>query len=287
VSCKKTPYFFDLWTGNIRPVLEYRESNGKIVIPLSLQANQTVLIGFSDEKPDGSPKPLLHAQQVPSTVVGYEYKANGRVLELHVASGRTDKPLTLSSGKEYTALPSLKPAPSFLLSNWSLIAEHWVSPNNISDASPIAAKYNTTHELPSLVSWMDIPALVNVSGLGYYSTGFDWSLSSSSSLGAYIVFPQVLQGLRVLINGQRLPPLDYNAPRANIGPFLKEGRNEVMAVVPTTMWNYIRSIFDHILMAGYPPLITIVSPGLLPSIVDNGLMGTVQIMPYVKVEIEA
>ncbi|KAF5864585.1 hypothetical protein ETB97_007143 [Aspergillus alliaceus] len=77
-------------------------------------------------------------------------------------------------------------------------------------------------------------------------------------------------------------PLDYNAPKMDISPYLQTGLNEIVIVVPTIMWNYIRSIFDRIMMAGYPPLISITNPGHLPEPVDTGLNGTVHVVPYVK-----
>jgi hypothetical protein len=287
VPSEKVPYKFNLWTGGIKPIFNYRQMKGKIIIPLRMEANQTTLIGFSDQKLDSSIQPTFHATQVPASVLGFEYSTNASSVEIHIATGECDCPLLLSTGKKYSAIPSSTVAPGFLLSNWSLTAEHWEAPRNMSDASPIAFKYNTTHQLPSLVSWAQIPGLVNASGLGYYSASFDWAPSTSSADGAYAVFPQILHGLRVQVNGIRTPPLDFNDPRIDIGPYLRDGKNEILAIVPTTMWNYLRSIFGEIVMSGYPPLITITSPGYLPDTMDNGLVGVVKIVPYATVKVEA
>ncbi|KAE8395445.1 hypothetical protein BDV23DRAFT_178499 [Aspergillus alliaceus] len=288
VASNKTPFVFDMWNGHSRPLLTYQHTQGKTLIPLSLEPKQTVLIGFSGEDTSGSRNPSVHAIQAPSTVLGYKYSTISLdKIELHVAAGSFDKPLALSIGKNYSALPGLAPAPGFNLANWSLTAEHWVAPSNISDASPIALKYNTTHQLSSLVPWTDIQGLVNSSGVGYYSSIFEWPPHTGLADGAYILLPRVLHTLRLQVNGQQIPPFDYNAPKVDISTYLKPGRNEILAIVPSTMWNYLRSIFNQIVMSGYPPLITVASSSPLPELVDTGLSGTIQVLPYVKLQVEA
>lgn len=285
VSTEGAPYSFDLWTRKITPILHYQHTGGKTIIPLTLQANQTVVIGFRRTASYGSAAPALHATSLPSIVLGYRYSNDSSSVELHIGSGVFDRPLTLSSGEDYTSVACISVSPSFQLSNWTLIAEHWDAPSNISDAPTVASKYNTTHSLAALVSWIEIHELANSSGLGHYFTNFEWTPSKGSADGAYIVFPKIAHALRLFINGKQVPPLDYNDPRADIGPYLNKGQNQVLAVVPTTMWNYLRSIFDSIIMSGLPPLITVASSDPIPGQVDNGLIGTVKIMPYAIVTV--
>ncbi|CAG8902477.1 unnamed protein product [Penicillium egyptiacum] len=283
VSSDKRPYVCNMWTGDITPVINYHNANGKIVIPLRLESNQTALIGFNGEIRDRS-NSILQGVQVPSTVLGYKYSAtSSQLVDLHVAAGGPD---TLG-GKNHSAFWARKAASSFPITNWSLTAEHWAAPTNISDASLVASKYNTTHQLSSLVSWTEIPGLANSSGVGYYSASFNWPPRTGSADGAYVIFPKITHALCLRINGNDLPALDYNAPSIDIGPYIKQGQNEILAIVPTTMWNYLRSIFDQIEMSGLPPLITIAYPGPLPGLVQNGLRGTVQIVPYVKTVVAA
>ncbi|RAH58772.1 hypothetical protein BO85DRAFT_458908 [Aspergillus piperis CBS 112811] len=283
VSSDKTPHLLDMWTGLCKPILEYHQANGKTLIPLALEANQTTLIAFSGPSVQWLRAPAIHAIQAPSTIQGYEFEKNSSdSLELHVTAGPIDRPLVLSDGRNYTFPPGERVGKSFSLGNWSLTAEHWASPANLSDASQIAYKFNTTHHLDALVPWTQIPSLTNASGLGYYSTSFDWPPHTGSADGAYILLPKVLHTLRVKVNGHQIPPPDYNAPKLDIGSYLQKGRNEVVIEVPTVMWNYIRSIFDRIVMAGYPPLISLTDPRHLPEPVNTGLSGTVQVVPYVK-----
>jgi hypothetical protein len=187
----------------------------------------------------------------------------------------------LSSDKKILSSLGSAVAPFFALTNWSLTVEHSDAPTDVSNASPIATKYNTTHQLGALASWTNISVLANVSGLGYYSTNFDWDTSKSTADAAYVIFPRILHALRLYVNGQR------TYPKIDIAPYLQSGPNEILAVVPTTMWNYLRSILDQIVMSGYPPLIAATSPGPLPGLVDNGLVGTVYVVPYVRARIRA
>jgi hypothetical protein len=71
--------------------------------------------------------------------------------------------------------------------------------------------------------------------------------------GLYLHLSQITHTLRVYINGEQLEPLDHQHPVRDISPYLREGENEVRAVVPTMMWNYLLSIKDEIRGSGIVP----------------------------------
>ena len=279
ITSNKTPYFLNPWTGEQTPVLTYQRKDGQVIIPLNLAGNQTAIFGFTDT----GKSPKVHITKGSSAVLGVGTPKSDAIL--HVAASRTTQKITLSSGKQVT-LPTGIHSP-IQLANWTLVAEHWEAPQNISNAATIAAKHNTTHHLPSLLSWAQIEGLKNASGIGYYSTSFTWPLTGKSDLadGAYLVLPPIKHAARIYLNGHQLPPLDLSAPRADLGQYLRNGRNQVTVVVPTTMWNYIRSIFGQIRNAGVEPLLNSVSP-VTPPRSDNGLIGGVKLVPYVNVSIE-
>ncbi|KAM0188794.1 hypothetical protein ACHAPI_010403 [Fusarium lateritium] len=178
------------------------------------------------------------------------------------------------------------------LKEWTLTAEHWEAPSNFSDASAIASERNSTHKLIApLRSWTELgPELTNSSGLGYYSTSFTWpppNHTTKSVDGVYVRFEPVLHAMKLWVNGMRLLPIDPRDPVVDLGPFIKLGRNEIVAIVPTTMWNYVRSLLPQIRNAGDVPLeiltedIQIKWP--IPPKTDNGLMGRVFLEYYQKV----
>lgn len=278
VNSTKTPYLFNSWTGERIPLLNYNLEGNITKIPLSLAANQTVILAFSNDWKSEVNTPSVHATQVPLNVLGYNYTTT-EGLVLHVTTGAlgNSTSLRLSNGKTYDISTNATLSP-VSLGKWTLTAEHWRAPQNMSDATVIADKHNTTHHLTSLVSWLGIPGLHNASGLGYYSTHFSWPpvVSNQSDIsGAYLSLPAISHGLKLFVNEQAVQTLDFANPLVDIGPYLHSGSNQIMAIVPTLMWNYIRSIYDEILISGSKPDLA-----TLPSNVDTGLIGEATIIPY-------
>ncbi|KAJ5676031.1 hypothetical protein N7462_008928 [Penicillium macrosclerotiorum] len=277
IASTKTPFFMDPWTGQQKPVLNYIRHGNRVSIPLSLAANQTVVIAFTNSD-NGS---VEHIAQMPTSILGYDVSQDGG-LTLHVSASKSSQSLVLSNGTR-VRLPATNIAAATTLSSWTLTAEHWEAPSNISDVTIVARKHNTTHHLSSLVSWTQIGGLKNASGLGYYSTSISWPPVSGTADGAYLVLPAISHAARVYVNGQKVPPVDLAAPRVDLSSYLKRGANEISVVVPTTMWNYIRSIIGQIESSGIPvqSVLTAVE-GELPPISDNGLVGTVSLIPYIS-----
>ena len=281
IASTKTPFILDPWSGTKKPLFGYKRDGKRVVIPLSFTANQTVVIGFTDSD-DG---PHEYATQMPSTVLNYDYThETGAVL--HVSDG-SSLSLLLSNGTRVSIGDKSVASPS-PLSKWTLIVEHWEAPINISDAASIATKHNTTHHLSSLVSWTQIEGLKNASGLGYYTTTVSWPPSHGSADGAYLLLPRIEHAARVFVNGKRLPGFDFAAPRIDLGPYLQQGANQVDVVVPTTMWNYIRSIAGEIESAGVGVETVMAGIGAttLPARRANGLIGTATFVPYVNVPLK-
>lgn len=298
VQTTKRPYILNSWSGNRSPVVHYQvNNNGTITIPLTLAANQTTVLAFSSSLKNKIDTPATNAVYLPDSVIGYNYtKTAGLALHVSTSHRSSNSTVQLSNGKAHHLPVSSSPAPSvqpggsgtkpFKLSNWTLTAEHWTAPANLSHADIPAVKHNTTHSFHGtfIPSWLDIAGLKNVSGVGYYRAGFQWDTtatagSNGSNIGAYISLPAVSHGLRVYINGHRLEGIDLNRPLADMGPYLTSGVNVVDVIVPTVMWNYIRGLYGDIEIAGSAPLLTTTGP--LSSLAETGLIGEVEVWPYV------
>ncbi|KAH8646860.1 hypothetical protein BX600DRAFT_405689, partial [Xylariales sp. PMI_506] len=282
VQTNKTPYLFDPWTGEQSTLLNYQKSDSTVTIPARLAANQTLFIGFSNNGFDGEIKAgNCHTSSFPLNVIGHESPAQNSVV-LHVAASSASDPVLLSSGKtvvvDGTKVPSAIP-----LADWTLVAEHWEAPANLSDADVVAVKHNSTITLSApLNSWDNIPELANVSGVGYYTSSFTWppssgAESSCSSLGAYLTLDPILHIARVWINGRRVPSLNTQDPLADISKFVTRGENSVLIIVPTTMWNYLRTILSEVEDAGSAPSL----PGSAVGRFPVGLVGTPKVVPVV------
>ncbi|KAL3298233.1 secreted protein [Colletotrichum asianum] len=160
------------------------------------------------------------------------------------------------------------------------------------DAAVAAVKRNTTHHLDGLVFWTEIPAATNTSGVGYYFANFTWPpnpfAEANASIGAYIQFSPALNSITLEVNGARVHTLDPTNPVADISTYLVAGDNHVLAIVPSTMWNYLRSILGDIKNLGATPF----GPGETLSVdmipkTENGLVGVVNIIPYEALRVGA
>ncbi|KAI9714496.1 MAG: hypothetical protein M1820_000457 [Bogoriella megaspora] len=257
-----TPYFLDAWTGQQIPIANFTRSNHSTTIPFQLAGNQSIIVAFAD--------------------------SNSSILCSTSQSNSTGSPCAPSNSinDPSRSLPTAA-GPVQNLTNWTLVVEQWDPPSNLSNIVPSATvKYNTTHQLSSLTSWADISGIgPNVSGRGYYNTTFTWPPSSAktpsshggaSNSSAYIDFGAIFHTIRVRINGETLPPLDLTWAKADITPYLKQGENEVEAVVSTPLLNVLRPIWDQLLSSGAGPAI----PANILPVQDYGLLMPVSVVPY-------
>jgi len=90
----------------------------------------------------------------------------------------------------------------------------------------------------------------------------------------------VLHTLRARLNGAPLPPIDLQRPVVDVSQFLRDGPNVLEVVVPTRLWNYLRSVFGELQDAGAPILLLEITGGEVPPPVDEGLVGEVRVVPY-------
>lgn len=264
----KIPYEYNAWTGEKKPILTYTTTNSSTIIPLRLAGNQSTIVAF--EPASNASNPVRVPSNCTDDILGSAV-TNGKTI-LQTASAAS---------------------PAFKLSNWTLTAEHWDPPANLYNYTSGALKHNTTHHLPDLIPWLEIPGLQNVSGRGYYTTTFTWPPQSASPnstpAGAIIDFGFIYHTLRAYINGRLLPPLDVTQARADIKPYLVEGVNTVEAVVATPLGNVLRPIWWQLQSSGEGPVSADAGPsnGFVPPPQGRyGLQGEVVVVPYVEVEAE-
>lgn len=269
----KKPFSLDPWTGERKEVLHYTVGDGTVTISLAFAADQSKLFAFETQD---------HGCHMTSATTILDAKTTASGIRVHSHSPGA---VTLSTGKR-SPLPSAAAA-AFKLANWTLEVSHWERPSDLYDVETIASKHNTTHRLSSstLPSWKSIAGLEDTSGVGYYTTTFSWPPAGDAS-GAYMSFPAVSHGLAVFVNGERVPTFDRHAPVRDITAYLRRGTNEVLAVVPSTMWNYLRTIMGDLRSGGEKSSLMTRLGGNLPDRVDNGIIGAVEVIPFVQVEMK-
>ncbi len=131
------PYLFDAWSGQQTPILNYTQTDTSTTIYFNLAANQAVIVAFmNNEKAD------YHAVSASRNVLavtpaGSDDKGS---LVAHIAHSADSSSATVtgSDGKVHT-LSSSAPPP-FELLNWTLVAEHWDPPTQLTDIDTVAVK---------------------------------------------------------------------------------------------------------------------------------------------------
>lgn len=277
----------DAWTGDITPVLAYSVGNGYTTIPFTLMPEQTNIVFFAKKALKQVPVPLSHVISGSSNVLGYSWSKAGGLIAKVGSCASANKSLVLSTGKRVSLNAASSSARA--LTNWTLIAEKWLPQDDLYDLEPQANKTNSTHHIPGpvLPSWASISSLANSSGIGYYTTSFSWSPSSSSTTGAYISAPPVIQGMTGFLNGQPLPVFDYANPRLDISNFLVRGENQLVLKASTTLFNSLLPIYDMLQTAHPPPipLLDILAPLGLATQQPSGIIGEVMLIPYTMVKV--
>lgn len=239
------PYFYDAWTGESRPVRDFQQIDGCTTIPLVLAGNQSTIIGFHHNESATS-----HEQKNPH------------------------RPSATRGWSE--PFQSSAPAKSQqALSSWTLTIESWTAPEDIYADQTESAKSNSTWELSSLKPWNEISdSLFNVSGRGFYNTTFSWPLTGDDCEGAVLDLSAIINTARVWVNGHQLPPLDPTHAIADISEQVKDGDNEVLVVVATTLGNAVRPHWGELRSSGTLAL------GPLPPAQAYGLVSEVLVKQY-------
>ncbi|KAM0722760.1 hypothetical protein Q7P37_002202 [Cladosporium fusiforme] len=241
------PYFYDAWTGEIKAISAYEQTSTSTTIDFSLAGNQSVIVGFHhNEKAAHSEK----AKSSPGWQHNYQTQQ--------------------SSDNISSILPAQK------LTSWSLTIESWSAPEDLYADQTQSSKSNTTWEITELQPWNAISdSLFNVSGRGFYNTTFTWPpADNSDAAGAFLDLGAVINTARAWVNGHQLPPLDPTHAVADMTGFVKDGENEVLVVVATTLGNAVRPHWSQLRSSGTLAL------GPLPPAQAYGLLSDVLVRTY-------
>ncbi|CAK7205455.1 hypothetical protein SEUCBS139899_008229 [Sporothrix eucalyptigena] len=263
------PYRYDACSGTITPIGVYTQKGKWTTIHFVLEPHQAMIIGFHNDEP-----PILHATDTSDGVLDVHLEDDG--IRAVIGSSKMTQWVCTSDGVVHR-VPSTRLEP-FNLKKWTLTVEHWDPPELLTNISPVAVRWNTTHHLKKLASWQHIPGLNHVSGRGYYSTSFFWNGGAD---GAYLSLGPIIHTMSVSVNGQAVPPLDGRASaRVDISQYLVAGENTVEVTVSTTLANRLAPIWDSLRTSGAPPTGLFGSNTRPPGDADYGLVGPVEVVPY-------
>ena len=216
------PYLLDLWTGETTPLGQYDVSGGRTLARVTLQAGQTMVIGFRHDASS------VHAVSVSGH--GASVVSDGTGLELRDAQpGRHT--VALSDGRTVSVDVPAAPAP-VTPASWHLHVDA-TGPNG-----------NTPYDLSltHLQDWRNISQIQGESGTGTYTTTLDLPAGwGARNVGAILGLGQVDGAMQAYLNGQRVAP-DIDPDQAwDVTGLVHAGANQLKVVVTTTLKNKIVS----------------------------------------------
>jgi hypothetical protein len=224
------PYLLDAWSGAITPIVNYTAAGDRATLRVSLSRDNAMLIAISE--------------------TANRFGVNAAAPQF----ARTDA----------------VPAPIDLTgATWELAAEDWQPANPYETTfGPAAAqtiKSPVKVQLTGLKAWPDIPALQHASGTGAYATTFELPYGWTASHGAILSLGEVFDSFTVAVNGKAVT-IDQISAEADIGRYLKPGRNTIAVRVATTLNNRLAKLDE-----------TVARRGLTQR---YGLIGPVVVTPY-------
>ena len=261
------PYLLDAWTGKITPIANYTSDGKSATVHVKLARDEAMLIALSDD-PDrfGVRPPAVHVTRTNAD----EVVVTGQNQLAIRASKAGTYSTTLSDGSSVESTIGNVPPPINLThSAWHLAAEDWQPVNPYTTTFGLAAtetrKVPVQLDLKGLKAWPEIPQLEHASGRGTYTTTVDLPAGWGSANGATLSLGEVFDTFTLTVNGKEVPVEQISAA-ADIGPYLKAGRN-TLAVRVTTTYNNRLSVLD---------------PGVANRelVEEYGLVGPVVLIPY-------
>ncbi|KAH6671659.1 hypothetical protein B0J14DRAFT_78466 [Halenospora varia] len=263
-SSQAVPYILDAWKGTSTAMPTYTEdSASRVSFRVKLLPGQTMLVTIvpMDFK-------AVHAVSSTGPLV---IDAGNKYAVRTNASGTYST--TFSNGKVAQTAVGESPPP-IELTNWTL---------DVEDFTPGLTTTNTTilrHTLnlaSPLQPWTSYPELLDVSGIGTYTTTFflpstyPSKPSNTSGFGANIEFAKFLGSFRIKVNGQQLPAADQLALSHDIGAWVKSGDNVLQVEVASSLLNRLR----------------VTQPGVYGVATRQafGLVGVVKVVPWREVQI--
>lgn len=260
-SKKAVPFLMNLWTGEVTPIAQYEEvSDTQIKVHVYIKAYSSMMIGMFpvDKKP-------VHA--ISSDALSIRRDESGLYLRSNITGSYTT---ALSNGKKVST--EVKEIPEIReLKNWQLSVQDWHPTSNISSAETVYTTH-TLKDLETLQPWTSYDELLDVSGIGTYTTSFTLEKWSAGT-GAVLEIPDFIGSFRMKVNGKRLPAQDQLDTEYDIGPWLKKGKNNLEIEVATTLINRLR----------------VVSPAAygVSARQAYGLVSPIMFKPYVEKKIKA
>ncbi|KAI8209231.1 hypothetical protein K4K52_000667 [Colletotrichum sp. SAR 10_76] len=268
----RTPYTLDAWTGSVSPLLQYTIEENHIVVPVTLAANQTAILVFSNQTSASGDKngtsilpcpPSTHITSISGLLKALVYTAtqdvntttatNNTRITAHLAPGTATVSLATGQTLIFTAsqLPEVTE-----LDAWNITVNDWRSEDHIFSMETAITPHRFLDS--RLASWKDMHPvnLGNTSGTADYVTTFRTPFSSveKQPLGAHLHLGAITDATLLWLNGDKVI-FDVNSSPdvvVDITKYLNPaGADNVVKVeVASTLYNRVRAEQDSIMTFG-------------------------------------
>ena len=260
------PYLLDAWSGRITPIAQYTSAGGRVTLKIRLSRDNGLLLALAEDPARFGAAPP--AAYVSATDAAEAVISQGRVVIRASRAGTYNT--TLGNGRSVRSTIANVPAAIDLTkTTWHVAAEDWQPANPYPTTfGPAAAETRKTPiaiDLTELKPWPEIPRLKDSSGLATYTTAFDLPSNWSAANGAILNLGEVFDSFTLAVNNQ-VVSIDQISAEADIGPYLKPGRNTIAVRVATTLNNRLAALDEDVANRG------LVQP--------YGLVGPVVLTPY-------
>ncbi|KAL0071084.1 hypothetical protein AAF712_001642 [Marasmius tenuissimus] len=236
-----TPFVLDAWSGDITPVAIWNATDeGHITIPgVQLAANQTILFAVTSEDSfEGVSAPSVHISSADSDVFALGSSSGAEIRSFTEGS----KEVVLSSGQLRTVGFSLEGETERELTGWQLNITAWTPPADLDQVDSVLVPHpviDLSHR--GLVPWDQLEGHANTSGVGTYTTTFEWAHDENGGVGVQLDFGVVVHTLKAWLNGEVLPTADLTRPVVDITSFVREGTNVLRVDVASTLLNAVNA----------------------------------------------
>jgi hypothetical protein len=267
-----TPYLLNTWTGKIEPIGEYTTDARGVTVEVRIAPYDKVVVALATPSSELVPAPDVHALNSTGDIVS----AQARTLVVRAEQDGTYETNLSDGTTRTTAVTGL--VASQRLDTWTLRAQTWTPGANQyttakTDQPEVDLTAGPDGELPS---WREIIAPVDLStssGIGTYTTTVTLPATWTSDDGAYLGLGDVLDTVKVTVNGTEIEVNQSDRGRIDVGKSLKAGENTITVRVATTMFNAVRKSGDSNYQRG--------------GWQRAGLMGPVVLTPYRDSVVEA
>jgi hypothetical protein len=250
------PYELGLWDGSVSPIAQFDHTDGRTVVPLTLDAHEGVVIAIST---DANVPVRVVDSEVPEAgdlvldgdkIVFRATESGEHRFELSNGDSSTvDASIVTNEDQPLSGPGSARPSIIDQWSTWTLTAEV-VSPSGPRTVTASGRLGDSQFQQLRLREWRSIAGLSGESGVGTYtaSTTLPEGWNADPADGAWLDLGRVDGTADLSVNGQYVGTQINSGRRWDVTPYLQAGLNTVEVKVRTTLRNavttYLRASTD-------------------------------------------